>query len=170
VEPRVPETVAARAALWATLCVIALFAHDTPAAPKVLRLVQDGTAGCRLAAPASGRPCGCESLPADARAALGLPIRLNAASAAELERVPGLGPVRAEAIVAERERAGAFATLAALSSRVPGIGARTVDRIRPHVMAVGPDPACGAREWVLWSRLGASGHLQGGETLEAAEP
>jgi competence ComEA-like helix-hairpin-helix protein len=170
VEPRVPETVAARAALWATVLAISLFALYVPAAPKALRLVQDGTGGCRLAAPASAPACACASLPADARAALGLPLLLNTASAADLERVPGLGPVRASAIVAERERAGAFATLAALSARVPGIGSGTVDRIRPHVSVVGPDPACGAREWVEWSRLGASGHLQGGETLEAAEP
>ena len=34
----------------------------------------------------------------------------------------------------------------ALAARVPGIGPRTIDRIRPHLFAVGPDPACGVGE------------------------
>ena len=73
------------------------------------------------------------------------PCALNSASVEDLERVPGIGPMRASAIAAERERGGDFASLEALSQRVPGIGRKTIDRIRPHLFAVGPDPACGAR-------------------------
>ena len=161
-EPHVPETVAARAVLWAALFLVSVFALRTPVAPNGLALVRDNASTCRLGALGSGAACPCSALPADARAALGLPQALNAVSAAELERVPGIGPVRARAIVAERERGGAFASLDALSSRVAGIGERTIDRIRPHLFAVGPDPACGAQELVELSRLGSSWGQQGG--------
>ena len=141
--PRVPETNAARAALWAMLAVLAGLAVRAPAAPEALALVRD-TSGCRLAAASSAPACDCGELPADARAALGLPLALNAARESELERVPGLGPARARAIAAERAQGGAFDSLEALARRVPGIGPKTIDRIRPHLFAVGPDPACGA--------------------------
>ena len=77
------------------------------------------------------------------REVLGYPAPLNRLSAAELERVPELGPVRARAIAAERESHGPYESLEELARRVPGIGPKTVDRIRPRVFAAGPDPACG---------------------------
>ena len=141
-EPRVAETNAARAALWAAVAVVAFLGASDPSAPGALALVRDGSA-CRLGVAGSAQPCECSALPVDARAALGLPQPLNSASAVELERVPGLGPLRASAIAAERERGGAFESIQALSRRVPGIGPKTIDRIRPHLFAVGPDPACG---------------------------
>ncbi len=98
---------------------------------------------CRLGDFASAPACACTELPADARAALGLPQPLNLASAEALERVPGIGPTRARAITGERERGGAFDSIDALARRVPGIGPKTIDRIRPHLFAVGTDPACG---------------------------
>jgi len=52
----------------------------------------------------------------------------NRADAASLETLPGIGPVRAAAIVAERERRP-FASLEELV-RVPGIGPRTLARLR----------------------------------------
>jgi competence ComEA-like helix-hairpin-helix protein len=146
VEPRVPETRAARAVLCALLLLCAARPGLGPApAREPLVLVREGAAGtCRLAdASVSGPRCGCEEMPVDVRRTLGLPTSLNRARAAELERVPGLGPVRAAAIAAERARGGSFDSVEALARRVPGIGARTVDRIRPHLFAVGPDPACG---------------------------
>ena len=141
-EPRVPETNAARALLFAALAVVSVLAARAPSAPLSLALVHDGAA-CRLGRAGSAPACACNELPADARGALGLPQDLNSASAADLERVPGLGPMRARAIAAERATGGAFDSLQALSRRVPGIGPRTVDRIRPHLFAAGPDPACG---------------------------
>ena len=45
------------------------------------------------------------------RFVLGLPLDLNRATAAELERLPGLGRKRAEEIVAERNRRGGFQNL-----------------------------------------------------------
>ena len=49
------------------------------------------------------------------------PVDLNAASAAELETLPGVGPATAAAIVDDRERHGPFASVDELE-RVPGIG------------------------------------------------
>ena len=137
-----PETNAVRATLWLAIAVFIVLSAQAPAAPGGLALVRAGT-GCRVGAESSAAACRCDQLPADARAALGLPQALNAASAVELERVPGLGPKRARAIAAERDRGGAFESLQALARRVPGIGPKTIDRIRPHLFAVGPDPACG---------------------------
>ena len=57
-------------------------------------------------------------------------LDLNRASAAELERLPGIGPALAERIVQWREEHGLFRTVAELE-RVPGIGPRTVERLAP---------------------------------------
>lgn len=58
-------------------------------------------------------------------------IDLNAASAAELETLPGIGPARAQAIIAERE-ARPFRVPGDLR-RVPGIGEATFQRLAPLV-------------------------------------
>ncbi len=57
----------------------------------------------------------------------GIPV--NTARAAELMLLPGIGAVRAAAIVAYRERHGPFSDIDSLAS-VPGIGPVTVERIR----------------------------------------
>ena len=59
-------------------------------------------------------------------------IDLNTASADELEDLPGIGPAKAQAIVAYRSEHGPFASLDALI-RVPGIGQKTVEKIREKV-------------------------------------
>lgn len=63
---------------------------------------------------------------------LDLRIDLNAAPAAELEAVPGIGPALAARILEHRERLGPFATLDALSA-VPGIGPATLASLRPYL-------------------------------------
>lgn len=66
--------------------------------------------------------------------ALGDPrIDLNAASARDLEALPGIGPVLAGRIVEHRERAGPFQRLEDLL-QVTGVGPRLLDRLRPHVV------------------------------------
>jgi competence protein ComEA len=64
----------------------------------------------------------------------GEPIRLdlNQATAAELEALPGIGAVKAAAIVAERESSGGFRSIDELES-VRGIGPSLVAKLRPHV-------------------------------------
>lgn len=66
------------------------------------------------------------------KSASGPPVRLNSASQAELERLPGIGPSRAKAIVAYRQRHGPFASVADLA-RVPGITRRLVTLLAPQV-------------------------------------
>jgi competence protein ComEA len=59
-------------------------------------------------------------------------ININRASAAELERIPRIGPSLASAIIAYRKENGAFRSVDDLV-RVPGIGNATLERIRPYV-------------------------------------
>jgi len=59
-------------------------------------------------------------------------VRVNSASQAELERLPGIGPSRAKAIVAYRQRHGPFASVADLA-KVPGITRRLVTQMAPQV-------------------------------------
>ena len=72
-----------------------------------------------------------------ARVLFGLPIDPNRADAATLESLPGIGPVRARAILDERGRRP-FESVAALE-RVKGIGPVTLARIAPW-LAVSGEP------------------------------
>lgn len=65
-------------------------------------------------------------------------IPLNNASAAELERLPGIGPALAQRIIAYRETHGNFRALQDLG-HVKGIGPKTLDRLRPLV-SLSPQP------------------------------
>jgi competence protein ComEA len=64
------------------------------------------------------------------------PLDLNRADAAALESLPGIGPVLAASIVADREAHGSFHSLQDLE-RVKGIGPRAVERLAGRVV-VGP--------------------------------
>lgn len=59
-------------------------------------------------------------------------IRVNVASVAELERLPGVGPVLAERIAAHRDVVGRFAEVEDLLD-VPGIGEAKLASLRDHV-------------------------------------
>ena len=61
------------------------------------------------------------------------PVNLNTASASELDRLPGIGPARAAAILQEREARGSFASVDQLS-RVPGLGPAAIARLRDRVV------------------------------------
>jgi len=56
-------------------------------------------------------------------------VSLNRASLSELEALPGVGPKLARAIVAHRPYVAQVEDLL----RVPGIGPRTLERLRPYV-------------------------------------
>lgn len=56
-------------------------------------------------------------------------IDINTATAEELEALPGVGPVTAAKIVAEREENGPFASVDDLE-RVPGIGPKRIEQLR----------------------------------------
>lgn len=59
-------------------------------------------------------------------------LDLNRATAAELEALPGIGPVLARRIVTERRQSGRFGALEELL-RVRGVGPRLLGRLRPLV-------------------------------------
>jgi competence protein ComEA len=66
-------------------------------------------------------------------------IVLNTANAAQLDRLPGVGPKRAEQIVALRTRLGRFKTLNDLL-RIRGIGRRTLQKMLPQLVLDPPPP------------------------------
>jgi len=70
-----------------------------------------------------------------ARDGLRIPARLNVNTAEqhELVLVPGIGEKTARAIIAYRREHGPFARLEDLAE-VAGIGPKTVERVRPHLM------------------------------------
>ena len=59
-------------------------------------------------------------------------INVNAAGAGDLDRLPGIGPAKAEAILAYREEHGPFQTVDGLLE-VSGIGPVTLENLRPYV-------------------------------------
>lgn len=105
--------------------------HEALAAAGVGRPeVVDATleAGTRVVVDASGVRL--ESM--DELLVVGLPIDVNRAGAVALQAVPGIGPARAAAIVADRAALGPFEDVDALD-RVRGIGPATVERLRPFL-------------------------------------
>lgn len=61
------------------------------------------------------------------------PLSINRATAAELEQLPRIGPRTAERIVAFREANGPFRRVEDLL-QIKGIGEKTLDGLRPHVV------------------------------------
>ncbi len=59
----------------------------------------------------------------------GTPVNINTASADLLEKLPGIGPTTAQAIVAYRDANGPFITIEDLL-KIPGIGPNTLEEIR----------------------------------------
>jgi competence protein ComEA len=66
-----------------------------------------------------------------ARRLFGLPIDPNTADALTLTTLPGIGPVRAQAIIAARQRRP-FRSVADVE-RARGVGPRTLERLAPHL-------------------------------------
>jgi len=75
--------------------------------------------------------------PAAAEASRSGVVNLNTASAAELVRLPGIGPARAQAILELRARLTRFSRLEELL-RVKGIGRATFRKLRPMLTLDGP--------------------------------
>ncbi|MBI2467399.1 MAG: helix-hairpin-helix domain-containing protein, partial [Candidatus Rokubacteria bacterium] len=67
------------------------------------------------------------------------PLDLNRATAAELARLPGIGPRLAARILARRDALGGFRSPEDLA-RVPGVGHATAARVRALVRVVDATP------------------------------
>jgi len=61
-------------------------------------------------------------------------LDLNAATATQLDALPGIGPAKAQAIIADREANGRYTAVDELT-RVKGIGDKMLDKLRPYVKA-----------------------------------
>ncbi|HEU5434634.1 MAG TPA: helix-hairpin-helix domain-containing protein [Thermomicrobiales bacterium] len=111
-------------------------AHADLAALNLARRVSDGdkivipTLAEPPVAVASERGDASSTPPAETSAAA---LDLNAASADELDALPGIGPVLAQRIVDDRTQNGPFATVDDLA-RVQGISPRMVDALRSRVV------------------------------------
>ncbi len=132
-ESRTPLAALLLAALLLALATARLApAPSARCAPREAAAVEGRSVSvtCRSAA-VSDRP-----LRGPARLLFDLPVDPNRAGALTLEALPGIGPVRAGAIV--RERASrAFERVEELI-RVPGIGPKTLEKISPY-LAIAPD-------------------------------
>ena len=96
-------------------------------------------AGSPPAPAVDGAGAGGDDRPAGSRL-----VDLNRAGPAELDELPGIGPVLAERIVRHRGEHGPFRRPEDLLA-VPGIGPRLFERLRPRVRA-GPAADSAARE------------------------
>ncbi len=88
------------------------------AAPAPQRAAPAPQRAARGAAPSAGEPA--------------QTVNVNTATAADLERLPGVGPVLASRIVEHREANGLFRQLDGLL-QVKGIGPRLYARLKPHL-------------------------------------
>ncbi|MFP5381671.1 MAG: ComEA family DNA-binding protein [Gammaproteobacteria bacterium] len=79
-------------------------------------------------------------------------VDINTAPQSELEAVPGIGPVKAQAIIDYRRIHGPFASLEDLD-HVRGFGKTTIEKLRGHlrVRPVQAAPAVVKQE-IRWSR------------------
>ncbi len=76
------------------------------------------------------------AFPEEAEPEISYPLDLNAATAEELETLPGVGAILAERIVSYREAVGGFQTLEELQ-QVNGIGSGIYFQIAPYLFIIG---------------------------------
>lgn len=87
-----------------------------------------GAPGAPVGAAGTGGPAG--AVPGGVTG--GAPVNLNLATQAELEALPDIGPVTAQAIISWREERGGFTSVDELLE-VDGIGEKTLAKLTPHV-------------------------------------
>ena len=107
--------------------------------PEVMVTMQAAAApsagGIATALPAASTPSAPSAIQGDAGVSI---VVLNTATAQDLRRLPGIGPKRADAILALRARLGRFRSVDELL-RVKGLGRKTLQRLRP-LLRVDPPP------------------------------
>jgi competence protein ComEA len=94
-----------------------LLPEADPASVNLAAVVADGQQ-VAIGVPGAG---GSDVAPSGDGAAPGGPVNLNTAGVAELDSLPGIGPVLAQRIVDHRTREGPFSSVDQLDD-VPGIG------------------------------------------------
>lgn len=62
----------------------------------------------------------------------GIKVNLNTAVESELQQLPGIGPKKAEAIIAYVQEHGPFSSVDELTE-VSGIGEKTLENLRPYI-------------------------------------
>lgn len=67
----------------------------------------------------------------------GVTVNINVAPVEKLEKLPGVGPVKAQAIADYRAEHGRITQMRSLLE-VKGIGPVTLDKIRPHIVFTAP--------------------------------
>lgn len=82
----------------------------------------------------------------------------NFADAIELRRLPGVGPAKAAAIVADRRENGPFRSLEDLE-RVRGLGRATVENLSPHLELASHPPVIGTSDLRLDLNRASSAEL-----------
>lgn len=85
-----------------------------------------------VGAPVGAAPVLPEATGGTAPGAAGPLVNLNLATQAELETLPGVGPVTAQAIIAWREQRGGFTSVDELLE-IDGIGEKTLAQLAPQV-------------------------------------
>lgn len=113
-----------------------VFDWDKPAkAETTTKSADSTTAPVRQTEPA--QPDAAElAFPKEAEPEISYPLDLNAATAEELETLPGVGAILAERIVSYREAVGGFQTLEELQ-QVNGIGSGIYSQIAPYLFIIG---------------------------------
>lgn len=67
-------------------------------------------------------------------------VNINTATEAELDKLPGVGPAKAKAIVEDRKKNGPFKTTDDLK-RVKGIGDKNFEKLKSEITVGGAAPA-----------------------------
>ena len=88
--------------------------------------------GQQVVVAARGSP-GAATPSASSPAAPGAPVSLSAATAEQLDTLPGIGPVTAEKIVAFRQEHGPFSSVEGLDA-IPGIGPARLEELKGLVV------------------------------------
>ncbi len=71
-------------------------------------------------------------------------VNLNTATQEQLESLNGVGPAKAQAIIDYRKKDGNFKTVDDLNN-VPGIGDKTLEKLKPELTVSGAAPAAAAK-------------------------
>jgi competence protein ComEA len=71
-------------------------------------------------------------------------VDINTATQSQLETLDGVGPKKAQAIIEYRKKNGAFKSVSDLD-KVPGFGAKTVDKLKKDITVGNPKAAAAGK-------------------------